>query len=204
MELHHSLRPESGGRRHFQTVHFMKPMAAIGNGGIDIVVDPHSIQTEKREMFYLFGTLGIGAAVFHMGLRSKRKSLVKCRLAYFGDWNRSQRRANPCFHSERIENIGFMSVTVNEAVGIHFPVNGHQRDRVVIVVQVSGHAERKLFHGIEAGDRTGFFSRRIQCGKKQSCKNRNNRDRYKDNLSNILICSILAMTRKKSGRRIEQ
>gem|GEM_PF-5469309 len=157
----------------------MKPMAAIGNGGIDIVVDPHSIQTEKREMFYLFGTLGIGAAVFHMGLRSKRKSLVKCRLAYFGDRNRSQQRANPCFHSEGIENIGFMSVTVNEAVGIHFPVNGHQRDRVVIVVQVSGHTERKLFHGIEAGDRTGFFSRRIQCGKKQSCKNRNNRDRYK-------------------------
>ena len=68
LELHDSFRPESGGRRHFQSVHFMRPETAIGNGGIGIVVDPHSIQPEKGKMFYLFGTLGIGIAVFYIGL----------------------------------------------------------------------------------------------------------------------------------------
>ena len=47
-------------------------------------------------------------------------------------------------------------------------------------------------------DRFGLITCRIQCGKKHPRKNGNDSNHHKDNLSNILICSILAMTRRKA------
>ena len=43
LELHDALRPEARCRRHFQTAHLMKPVASVGNAGINVVVDPHSV-----------------------------------------------------------------------------------------------------------------------------------------------------------------
>lgn len=68
----------------------------------------------------------------------------------------------------------------------------------VIIVLIENGELSEGVQNIHTGDRARLLSCGIQSRQKDRGKNGDDRNRDKDNLSNILICSILAMTRKKA------
>ena len=75
-----------------------------------------------------------------------------------------------------------------------------ERENIVEIIRVLHEELSDLPLISEAGDGACFASGAVQRGKKHPGEDRDDRNRHKDNLSNILICSILAMTRKKKRK----
>ena len=73
-----------------------------------------------------------------------------------------------------------------------------RRKTILEVVGIHRESVTDLLEVVLAVRRTGAFAGLIQCRQQQSGQDGDDRNHYKDNLSNILICSILAMTRRKA------
>ena len=210
--------PERRSRRLPNSTGLVKVVIPVGEDGMFLRIDPHPIESEKLEVFLLLAATAV-IAVFDIGERRKRERLGERGLTDPGHRYRCKTAANPFRQPQRFVDIGFMTFSVALAVTIHLPAGRHERNGILVVVQVAQHAERKLFHGVVTGGAPRPFPRTVQRGQQKSGKNGDDcHNDKKFNQSKILshffsllsqpshcetsCCPVFHYTRKKRNKQL--
>lgn len=191
LELDDPFGPERRGGGLPDPADLVKPVTPVGDRGARIRVDPHPIESEELEVFLLLAATAV-IAVFDIGERRKRECLGERGLTDPGHRYRCKTAANPFRQPQRFVDIGFMTFSVALVVTIHLPAGRHERNGILVVVQVAQHAERKLFHGVVTGGAPRPFPRTVQRGQQKPGKDGD--DRYNDkkfNQSKIFFHHLL-------------
>ena len=170
----------------------MKPVTPIRDCGACIRIDSHSVEPEELEMFFLFRTTAVGVAVFDIRQRCKRERLGKCGLTDPGHRHRGLLCADSLRQSQCLVDIGAVPCGIHAVVAVHAPIGRHERDGVLVVVQIPEHTQGKLFHDVATGGAPRPFPRIVQRGQQKPGKDGD--DRYNDkkfNQSKIFFHHLL-------------
>lgn len=192
LELVHPFRPECRRGGLPDPTALVKVVVPIGESSMFLRVDAHAVEPEEFKMLLLPATIAVGVAVFDIRQRCKRERLGKCGLTDPGHRHRGLLCADSLRQSQCLVDIGAVPRRIDTAVAVHAPIGRHERDGVLVVVQIPEHTQRKLFHDVVTGGTPRPFPRIVQRGQQKPGKDGD--DRYNDkkfNQSKIFFHHLL-------------
>lgn len=192
LELGYPFRPECRRRWFSNPAALVKVVVSVGKNGMFLRVDAHAIEPEELEVFLLLAATAV-TAVFYIRQRRKRKCLGERGPADPGHRYRCKTAANPFRQPKSLIGIGFMTFSVALAVTVQvLPAGLHERNGVLVVVQIAEHTQRKLFHDVVTGSAPRPFPRIVQRGQQNPGKDGDDRHNDKKfNQSKILFHLLL-------------
>ena len=192
LELDDPFGPERRGGGLPDPADLVKVVVSVGKNGMFLHVDAHAIEPEEIKVLLLPAAIAVGVAVFYTRQRRKRKCLGERGLTDPGHRYRCKTAANPFRQPKSLISIGLVPFRIDVAVTVHLPVGRHERDGVLVVVQIPEHTQGKLFHDVATGGAPRPFPRIVQ--RRQQNPGKDGDDRHNDkkfNQSKMLFHLLL-------------